>query len=696
MAGGVSSRRSAEHSHRVATSRGRPWPLGATPDAHGTNFAVVSTRAERIELCLFDPTGTRETARVELAERTDDVFHRYLEGIRPGQLYGLRAHGPWRPREGLRFNPNALLLDPWAKALAGRFVHDPEVPPADDDLRLDPRDTAAFRPKAVVAAAPDPAPRLGAASPAPLIYEAHIKGLTRLHPDIPEAWRGTYRALAAPVLIDHLVRLGVTAVELLPTAAFLDEPRLVRAGLVNYWGYNPMALMAAEPRYATGDPWAELGLAVRALHGAGIEVILDVVLNHTAESDEHGPTISFRGLDNPLWYRLDPDEPRRYRNHAGTGNCLNLAEPRVLQLALDTLRHWATLGIDGFRFDLATVLGRDRDDRFDPQAAFFQAIAQDPVLGSLTLIAEPWDIGPDGYQAGRFPRPFAEWNDRFRDTVRRFWRGDEGITPELATRLLGSADRYRRPAASINYVTSHDGFTLADLVSFARKHNLANLEDNRDGHHDELSSNAGVEGESDDPDVRALRLARRRAMLATVMLAQGTPMLQMGDELGRSQGGNNNAYCQDNTTSWMRWQGISREDASLVGFVAGLARLRRAHPALRRERFLHGDPALDGSPDAAWLRLDGAPMTTADWADPARRAIALRLGPLAHDEQALLVVVNAGTTPQVLSLPDGRWTLLLDSTAEDPFAQRQVVGVVSMPAIAVWLLALGGERGVDL
>lgn len=691
----MSLRRSPDPSPIVATGRGRPWPLGATPDAHGTNFAVVSTRAERIELCLFDPTGTRETARIPFAERTDDVFHLHLEGIGPGQLYGLRAHGPWRPAAGLRFNPNALLLDPYAKALAGRFVHDPIPPARDDDLRLDPRDTAPWRPKAVVTAPPDPAPRLGAASPAPLIYEAHVKGLTRLHPDVPEAWRGTYRALAEPAVLDHLVGLGITAVELLPVAAFLDEPRLVRAGLTNHWGYNPMALMAAEPRYATGDPWAELGRAVAALHAAGIEVILDVVLNHTAESDEHGPTLSFRGLDNPLWYRLDPDEPRRYRNHAGTGNCLNLAEPRVLQLALDTLRHWATLGIDGFRFDLATVLGRDRSDRFDPQGAFFQAIAQDPVLGTLTLIAEPWDIGPDGYQAGRFPRPFAEWNDRFRDTVRRFWRGDEGIVPELATRLLGSADRYRRPAASINYVTAHDGFTLADLVSYARKHNLANLEDNRDGHHDELSSNAGVEGASDEPDVLALRLARRRAMLATVMLAQGTPMLQMGDELGRSQGGNNNAYCQDNTISWMRWREISRDDASLVPFIAGLARLRRAHPALRRERFLHGDPALDGLPDVLWLRLDGTPMAAADWADPTRRALVLRLGPLNGDEQPLLLVLNAGADALPLRLPDGLWRVLLDTAAAEPFAPRQLVGSTTIPAITVWLLALGRGRGVE-
>ena len=444
---------------------GRPFPLGVTLTPEGANVAVFSAHAERIDLCLLDARGGRETARLRLPERTDQVFHGFVPGLRSGQAYGLRAHGPWAPERGHRFNPHRLLLDPYAKAVTGEFhwtgpnLIDPSAP-----LQLDARDTAALVPKGVIAAAPGgPGSRPCVPWGDTVLYEAHVRGLTKLHPELPERLRGTYLGLAQPTVLDHLVGLGVTTVELMPVWAFLDELRLTRLGLRNYWGYNPYSFMAPDPRYAVADPVAEFGAMVEALHGAGIEVVLDVVLNHTAETDLLGPTLSLRGLDNATYYRLDPADPSRYLDWAGCGNSLNLGHPRVLQLAMDALRHWAGLGVDGFRFDLAPALGRDLAGGFRPDAALLQAIAQDPVLGGLKLIAEPWDLGPDGYQQGRFPPPFAMWNDRFRDCVRRFWRGDEGVLPELAGRMLGSADLYeaagRRPWVSVNLVTSHDGFT---------------------------------------------------------------------------------------------------------------------------------------------------------------------------------------------------------------------------------------------
>lgn len=652
------------------TSPGRPFPLGVTLEANGANVAIFSAHAERMELCLFDATGQHELARLPLPEVTDQVFHGFFPGLQAGQVYGLRAHGPWAPERGHRFNPAKLLLDPHARVLTGGFqwsgpnLVDPQAP-----FGLDPRDSAAFVPKAVMT----PTATVAGAGPdtpwdRTVIYEAHVRGLTKLHPGVPTTMRGTYLGLAQPVVLDHLVRLGVTAVELMPVAAFIDELRLVRLGLSNYWGYNPYAFMAAEPRFAVHDPMAEFGAMVAALHGAGIEVILDVVLNHTAETDLLGPTLSFRGLDNASYYRLDPADPRRYLDWSGCGNTLDLSHPRVLQLAMDSLRHWASLGVNGFRFDLATTLGRTREGGFAADAPLLQAIAQDPALGKLKQIAEPWDLGPYGYQQGEYPAPFAMWNDRFRDSVRRFWRGDEAILPELAGRLLGSADLYepsgRRPQASINLVTSHDGFTLDDLVTYAERHNEANGEGNRDGHHDNLSANHGVEGPTGDPSILALRQRQRRNMLATLLLAQGTPMLLMGDEFGRSQSGNNNAYCQDNELSWCAWD-LDEADLELQAFVARLLALRQSQPLLRQTRYLHGrDRNRLGIADVIWWAPSGREMADDDWRYSANRSFGLRL---TDDATSLLLLANAGQQPQRFVLPAAStgWRVLLDTAEPD-------------------------------
>jgi isoamylase len=670
---------------------GLPWPLGATPDGDGVNFAVFSAHATRIELCLLDPSGARELRRLDLPERTDQVFHGYVPGLRPGQAYGYRAHGRWAPGEGHRFNPARLLLDPNARAVAGRLLWEGPnlVDRLGDPFALDPRDSLPFVPKSVVAAplpaAPD-AERPGTPWPATVLYEAHVRGMTMLHPAVPEPLRGTFAGMAHPAVLDHLARLGVTAVELMPVTALADELRLHRLGLSNHWGYNPVAFGAPEPRLASGpDPAAEFRALVEALHGRGIEVVLDLVFNHTAEGDHLGPTLSLRGLDNLSYYRLDPADSRRYVDDAGCGNCPDLAHPRVGQLVTDSLRHWASFGVDGFRLDLATSLGRDRDGAFRPDAPLLQAIAQDPVLGSLKLIAEPWDIGPGGYQGGGFRPPYAEWNDGFRDAARRFWRGDPGSLPGLATRLLGSADRFeasgRGPWASVNYVAAHDGFTTRDLVTYEHKRNEANGEGNRDGHGDELSSGYGADGETDNPAANAIRLRQRRNLLATVLLAaQGTPMLLMGDEAGRSQGGNNNAYCQDNPTSWYAWEGMPLREEAFRDFVARLIALRRTHPALRRRRFLHGatrGPA--GLKDVAWLGRDGREMTAAAWEDPANLALGLLLdgaadpdlGPdgLPEAGDALLLLLNAQAEAATFTLPAAgpgtAWETLLDTVAAD-------------------------------
>lgn len=665
---------------------GRPFPLGVSLEAEGANVAVFSAHAERMELCLFDPGGERELQRLPLPEVTDRVFHGFFPGLRAGQVYGLRAYGPWAPQHGHRFNPAKLLLDPHARALTGTMqwlgpnLVDPAAP-----FELDPRDTAALVPKGVMV--PD-AVAVAAGPGIPwertILYEAHVRGMTKLHPGVPEPLRGTYLGLAEPAVLDHLVRLGITAVELMPVAAFIDELRLTRLGLSNYWGYNPFAFMAAEPRFALRDPMAEFRAMVAALHGAGIEVILDVVLNHTAETDIFGPTLSFRGLDNASYYRLDPADPRRYLDWSGCGNTLDLSHPRVLQLAMDSLRHWAAQGVDGFRFDLATTLGRTRDGGFAPDAPLLQAIAQDPVLGRLKQIAEPWDLGPYGYRQGEYPPPFAMWNDHFRDSVRRFWRGDEAILPGLAGRLLGSSDLYehagRRPQMSINLVTSHDGATLHDLVTYVGRHNEANGENNRDGHHDNLGANYGVEGPTDDPAINDLRRRQCRNMLATLLLSQGTPMLLMGDEFGRSQAGNNNAYCQDNELSWCAWDG---GDLGLQAFVGQLAALRQAHPLLRQTRFLHGRERNGaGLQDVAWFGPNGLPMDDGAWHDAANRCFGLRL---ADDATSLLVLANAGDQAQQFVLPGSTsgWRTLLDTAEPEQTGEVGPVLILAAKSLMV-------------
>jgi len=569
---------------RVET--GNDYPLGAVFDGEGTNFALFSEHAERVELCLYDADGRQQTARLDLPAKTHDVWHGYLPGVQAGTAYGYRVHGPYEPHTGHRFNPHKLLLDPYARAFAGAFVWHPshfafDRGEAAQDLEADRADNAGYMPKAVVGIR-DAELRTSRGMRTPwhetVIYEAHVRGMTMRHPRVPEALRGSFAGLSQPAVIDYIKSLGVTSVELLPVHAFIDEEFLVQKGLSNYWGYNTLNFFTPHPAYGSGEAFRE---CVDRFHDAGLEIILDVVYNHTAEGNHLGPTLSFRGIDNRSYYRLLSTDSRLYVNDSGCGNTLDLSHPRVMQLVLDSLRYWVgELGVDGFRFDLATVLGRD-EQGYHADAPFFRALAQDPVLAGCKLIAEPWDLGPDGYRLGQFPPGFAEWNDRFRDTVRRFWRGDAGQLPELARRLHGSGDIFehhnRKPCASINFVTSHDGFTLRDLVSYARRDNHANREDNNDGHRENLSANYGVEGPTDDAEIDTLRWRQQRNFLATLMLAQGVPMLQAGDELGRSQQGNNNAYCQDNPLSWIDWPALDERGEALTEFTRGLLELRRRY-----------------------------------------------------------------------------------------------------------------------
>jgi glycogen operon protein len=664
---------------------GSPYPLGASVQAGGVNFAVFSANASAMELCLFDPSGQTETARFALPEWTDEVWHGFLPDAAPGLVYGYRAHGTFRPADGHRFDPSKLLLDPYTRQLFGTFTP-VALRPGGTACRFG-SDTAPFVAKSVVTtpwSAGTPwtndsnraiGPRNGRSET--IIYEAHVKGLTKLHPSVPQGLRGTYAALGEPRLIEHLHRLGVTALELLPVQAFVDETQLIAKGLTNYWGYNPINWFVVEPRYAAGrQALEELRTAIQALHAAGIEVIIDVVYNHSGEGDAHGPCLAYRGLDNASYYRLDPRTADGYANLTGCGNTIDASNPRVLQLIMDSLRYWVeVLGVDGFRFDLAATLGREPAG-FDKGAGFFDCLKQDPVLSNARLIAEPWDIGPEGYRMGGFGPGWSEWNDRYRDVVRGFWRGDEEMLPELAARMLGSADLFehqgRRPWASINFVAAHDGFTIADLVAHAERHNEANLEGNRDGHAHNLSWNNGVEGPSDDPKIVAARSRDIRNLLATLFLSQGTVMLGMGDELGRSQSGNNNAYCQDNALSWLDWAAADRQ---LAAFVAELSEIRRAHPALRRQRFLHGHvTAGDGTPDVQWLGTDGQVFEAADWQDRDRKAFQLYLASDATREldaqgrpaidSRLVIAVNASGRSLPLRLPMGHWSVRIDTSAE--------------------------------
>ncbi|MDE1182075.1 glycogen debranching protein GlgX [Paraburkholderia sp.] len=662
---------------------GSPYPLGASWDGLGVNFAVFSAHADKIELCLFEPTGRKEVERFALPECTDEVWHGYLPNAHPGTVYGFRAHGPYQPQHGHRFNPHKLLLDPYAHKLVGQFRwsdalfgyrgHSNRL-----DLSIDRRDSAPAMPKCVVIdevfdLTHDTRPNVPWNDT--VIYETHVRGASMLRSDLRPHERGSFSALASPAFIEHLLKLGVTAVELLPIHAFLNDRFLVERGLRNYWGYNTASFFAPEPSYLHTHRLDEMRIAVRQLHAAGIEVILDVVYNHTCEADQLGPTISWRGLDNASYYRLVPGDPRHHINDTGCGNTLNLPHPRVLQMVMDSLRYWATaFNIDGFRFDLGVTLGREYTG-FDQGSGFFDALRQDPVLSQRKLISEPWDIGPGGYQLGNHPPGFGEWNDRFRDTVRRFWRGDAGMRPDLAARLTGSADlfnhRHRKPWASVNFVTSHDGFTLADLVAYEHKHNEVNGENNNDGHNENCSANWGAEGDTHDPAIVDTRNQVARSLIATLFVALGTPMMLAGDEFGRSQNGNNNAYCQDNEISWMDWiQAKSEEGRQMTDFVARMIALRKQHPLLHENRFLFGDrKVLPGVSDIAWFDERGTPLTIEAWQDPEGRAFTLRRAGTGIDGniEVLLLMLNAsgGALRFTPPSPFQEWRVLIDTVAPD-------------------------------
>jgi isoamylase len=665
---------------------GRPYPLGATWDGVGVNFALFSANATKVELCLFDQTGERELERIELPEYTDEVWHGYLPDARPGTVYGYRVHGPYEPAAGHRFNPNKLLLDPYAKQIVGQITWNPalfgyEVETA-NDLTFNRRDSAPFMMKSRVI---DPAftwgrdRRLQTAWEKTVIYETHVRGFTMRHPAVREGLRGTYAGLASREAMNYIRSLGITAIELLPIHTFVNDSNLTEKGLKNYWGYNTVGFFAPARRYAANPDFAfaEFKEMVAHLHAAEVEVILDVVYNHTAEGNELGPTLSFKGIDNASYYRLAPD-PRYYINDTGTGNTVNLSHSRVLQLVGDSLRYWVQeMHVDGFRFDLATILAREPHG-FDEDGRFLDACRQDPVLSQAKLIAEPWDCGPGGYQVGRFSPGWAEWNDRYRDTVRAYWKGEQGKLPELASRLTASADlfnkRGRRPWASVNFVTAHDGFTLNDLVSYETKHNEENGEDNKDGHNDNLSLNYGVEGPTSDPAVRNLRFRHMRNMLATLLLSRGTPMILAGDEFGRTQKGNNNAYCQDNEISWLDWQGIDPDQRCLAEFVQKLLAIRRSLPMLRRGRFLIGEYDEEiGVKDVTWLAPAGDEMTVDHWEDPSGRCMGVLLDGRAQEtgvrrlgsDSTLLVILNAHDDLVPFKLPEAaggsRWVRLIDT-----------------------------------
>ncbi len=690
----------------IAISAGRPFPMGATFDGEGVNFAVFSQHATRMTLCLFDANG-QETLLIVLPERMGDVWHCHIAGLMPGQAYGFRAHGPYQPEDGHRFNPHKLLLDPYAKRLSGHPVWNPalfgyDVTSGHADLSMDTSDSAPFAPKSIVT---DPAFGWGAdrAPQRPMsdtvFYEAHVKGLTARRRDVEHP--GTFLAASADPVIEHLTRLGVTAIELLPVQASITESHLIDQGLTNYWGYMTAGFFAPDPRFMLGNDVAEFQQMVARFHAAGIEVILDVVYNHTGEGHQLGPTLSFRGLDNASYYRL-AENRRHYIDHTGTGNTLNLDHPMVLRMVMDSLRYWVeVMHVDGFRFDLCSTLGRTGAG-FDRDAAFFQAIRQDPALSRVKLIAEPWDIGPGGYQLGAYPPPFAEWNDKYRDQVRRVWRGDAGMMRKLAIRVAGSALRFDhsgRPAtSSVNFLTAHDGFTLSDLVSYNDKHNEANGEGNRDGHSNNHSDNCGIEGPTEDAAILARRAQRRRNLMTTLMFSQGTPLVLGGDEIGNSQGGNNNAYCQDNPTGWIDWDAA---DQGFLEFTRRVIAFRKANPILRQTRFLHArSRAVDGVPDLFWRRADGTPLSEADWTDRALRLLAVEMRMASgtpefqKPEGAAFVVFNTGPSAMV-SLPEPpagqHWICEID-TARPDAAPRPVRDRARIQAEAIMAFALDTSR----
>ena len=699
---------------------GQPYPLGATWDGEGVNFALFSEHATGVELCLFDnPDDAQESHKIVFQELTDHVWHAYLPDVRPGQFYGYRVHGPYKPEEGHRFNPNALLIDPYAKAITGRiqwgdalFAY--KVGGEKQDLEMSTENSAGGVPKCVVI---DSAFTWGADRRLRIpwnrtvIYEAHVKGMTVRHPEVPEPLRGTYLGLCSDATIDYFVALGITAVELLPIHQFVVDRHLAEKGLTNYWGYNSIGFFAPDVRYATkglGNQVYEFKSMVKRLHSAGIEVILDVVYNHTGEGNHLGPTLSLRGIDNKAYYRLDPKNPRHYVDFTGTGNSLNMQHPRTIQLIMDSLRYWVEeMHVDGFRFDLAPVLARELWE-VNKLSAFFDIIQQDPILSTVKLIAEPWDVGPGGYQVGNFPIRWAEWNGKYRDAVRKYWRGENGTTPELASRLAGSADIYqgtgRAVYASVNFITAHDGYTLYDLVSYEQKHNEANGENNQDGHNDNLSRNWGVEGETKDERILDVRFRLMRDFLATLVFSQGIPMLSHGDEIARTQGGNNNAYAQDNEISWMSWDLDDRRKA-LLEFTRNAIALRHAHPVFRRRHFFRGAPVKEGAPkDLMWVRPDGSEMTEQDWQHAPNKVLGALVNGDATDDtdergrpirdDTMLLLTNACDEEVRFTLPvishEGRWAELVDTSRSH---LRMIdAGWVGLAPHSLLLLRFGRDR----
>lgn len=682
---------------KVRIEEGLPYPRGAAWDGKGTNFALFSEHATRVELCLFDSKGERQTDRIELPEYTHQIWHGYVPDIGPGTLYGYRVHGPYEPDAGHRFNPNKLLLDPYAAAYYGHLKWAPEIfgynMESGDDLKMDGRDSAPFMPKCMIVdqsfewnensirCRRGTQSRLAIDFDDTIIYELHLRGYTRKHPSVPEKLRGTFAGLSQPGVLEHIQSLGVTSIELLPIHAYVFDGHLLQQGLTNYWGYNSIGFFAPEPAYAANpeSPLREFKEMVAAIHEAGLEVILDVVYNHTGEGNELGPTLSFRGIDNASFYRL-PEDKRRYVNDTGTGNTVNLSHPRVLQMVTDSLRYWVEqTQVDGFRFDLGTILAREPNG-FDNRSGFLKAVCQDPVLNTVKLIAEPWDLGPGGYQVGGFPPGWAEWNDKFRDDVRRFWKGD-GTAAALTRRMCASADLFnelgRRPWSSINFVTAHDGFTLNDLVSYNEKHNEANKENNKDGSSNNNSWNCGTEGPTDDAAINALRQRQMRNLLATLLLSQGTPMVLAGDEFARTQQGNNNAYCQDNDISWVDWS-LAEKNATLTQFVRRLAGLRHQYPALRRNLFLTGVLNKDlGVKDVIWLQADGTEIPNQRWGEAEMRSFGMLIDGRAQvtglrkpgQQATLLLILNGDPKAVTFTLPQHpggeHWSLLIDTNLEE-------------------------------
>jgi glycogen operon protein len=706
------------------TQTGKPYPLGATWDGGGVNFALFSEHAEAVELCLFDGDGNGgEETRVKLTEQTAFVWHAYLPEVRPGQLYGYRVYGPYEPKSGLRFNPNKLLLDPYTRAISGAIQWSdamfgyPVGTGPDADLQMDTRDSASGMPKGVVI---DSAFSWGddRRPDRPwhdtVIYEAHVKGLTKLHPSLPQRLRGTYAALSDFRVIDYIQSLGITAIELLPVHHLVYDKALVDRGLVNYWGYNTIGYFAPDSRYSSsgahGQQVTEFKTMVKTLHNAGIEVILDVVYNHTAEGGHQGPTLAFRGIDNDAYYRLDPEDPRLYQDFTGCGNTLNMQHPRTIQLIMDSLRYWVQdMHVDGFRFDLASALARELHE-VDRLSAFFDIIHQDPVLSQVKLIAEPWDVGEGGYQVGNFPELWAEWNGMYRDTVRRYWKGDEGQVGELANRLTGSSDLYahngRQPSASINFITAHDGFTVRDLVSYNEKHNEANGEENRDGADHNDSWNHGVEGETDDVKIRELRARQMRNLMTTLLVSQGVPMILHGDEVARTQRGNNNAYCQDNEIAWQPWE-LTQEQEAMLEWVRRLMELRANNAVLRKRRWFQGRPIRGaGVKDIYWLRPDGQEMTDENWRDKGSRVLGMLLPAFAADleesswsstSDTLLVLLSAWDQPIDFQLPRvgaRMWELVMDTARpSEPSREELYYGQSEFPLTERSMAILRLHRG---